>query len=494
MRIFVVAWILASSLPAADLDVRLFGAVGDGRTKDTAAIQRAVDEAARRGGGTVLLSAGRYLSGTLFLKSGVRFFLDAGAVLAMSPDDEDFAPYEPPPALLSKRVSKYSFSTRGLARAAALPPTEDDSETTYMRHALLLGEEVAGVTIEGRGTIDGNRSRRGGPKPVAFKNSRDISIQGVTIANAPNYAISLLAADQVAIDSVRIINAYADGIDPDNSHYVRISNCYIDSWDDAICPKASLALGRRRSTEHLAVTNCTLRTACSAFKFGTESAGGFKHVTVSNLTILPREGEGRPPIAGIALESVDGADIEAVSISNVVMRDVRTPIFLRVGARGRGMDEPRPGTMRDVVIQGVVATGATLASSITAVQGAAVRAVTLNGIHIESTPPPGLPSFEVPEEAEKYPEANMFGDLPASGLYVRRAIGLRLGNLTLRSRTAPDRPVIALDQVEDVSITSFAFSPPPSGQPPVWVRGAAAPVTLEGSPLVPLPRARPPRR
>jgi hypothetical protein len=327
-----------------------------------------------------------------------------------------------------------------------------------MRYALLLGEGVSDVVIEGAGLIDGNRSKRGGPKPVSFKNSRNVVIRGVTIANAPNYAISLLGTDFVGIDGVRIVNAFADGIDPDNSHHVRISNTYIDAWDDAICPKASLALGRRRSTENLTVVNCTLRTACSAFKFGTESAGDLRQVAVSNITILPRETGGRPPVAGIALESVDGATIEGVTIANVTMRDVRAPIFLRVGARGRGMDQPRPGSLRDVIIQGIAATGASIASSITAVPGAVLRGVTLQNVRIESTPPAGSPSLDVPEHAEKYPDADMFGDLPASGLYVRRADSLHLADVHFRSREPLSRPAVVLDQVQNASFTGCSAS------------------------------------
>jgi polygalacturonase len=441
--------VLLVAATAAASNVRDFGAKGDGQVIDTDAIQRAIDDTANKGGGRVEIPAGRYGSGTLFLRDNIVLHLHAGAVLLMSPADEDFASYEPPPILLSKRVTRYAFSHRGLARAANLPPTEDDSETTYMRHALLLCENVSNVTIEGEGRIDGNRTRRGGPKPIAIKDSRQITIRNVTIANAPNYAISLLGADFVTIDNVKISNAFADGIDPDNSHFVRISNTYVDSWDDAICPKASLALGRRHSTEHLTVTNCTLRTACSAFKFGTESAGSFKHVTVSNVTILPRENASRPPLAGIALESVDGADIEAVTISNITMRDVQTPIFLRLGTRGRGMDEPKPGSIRDVIIGNITATGARLASSITAAAGAFVRNVTLHDIHIESAAAAGTPSLDVPEEAAKYPEAAMFGDLPASLLYARHAEGLRLSNLTLRTTSPASRPAIVLDDVSD---------------------------------------------
>jgi polygalacturonase len=129
---------------------------------------------------------------------------------------------------------------------------------------------------------------------------------------------------------------------------------YIDSWDDAICAKASLALGRRLTTENLIVTNCILRTSSAGFKFGTESEGGLRNVRLSNCVVM-RRAFGRQPVAGIAIESVDGGTVDQVVTSNVVMRGVRTPVFLRLGNRGRGMIERRTGQLRHISISNVMA-------------------------------------------------------------------------------------------------------------------------------------------
>src|SRR5437763_5109238 len=259
------------------------------------------------------------------------------------------------------------------------PPAYDDTETSYARYALLYGEGVHNVTIEGAGEIDGNRPRRGGPKPIAFKQSEWISIRGITIRNAPNYSISLMGTDHVEVEGVKVLNGYADGIDPDNCHFVRITNCYVDSWDDAICPKASFALGKRRGTEHLVVANCILRTGCSHFKFGTESEGNLKNVAVTNCVMLRKE-TGRAPVAGIAIESVDGANIEGVVISNISIEDALTPIFIRLGSRGRAMDKPTAGSIRNISIQNVTAIGSSIASSITGVDGGRVQDVVIDGL------------------------------------------------------------------------------------------------------------------
>src|SRR4051794_4517962 len=251
----IAAALLTISFASAATNVRDFGAKGDGIAKDTTAIQRAIDAAAKQGGGTVLLPAGRYLSGTIHLKSNITLHLDNGAVLLASPDEADFDPYE---TLPFESVS--------------------DKETTYFHYALIAAEGVHDIAIEGKGVVDGNRAKRGGPKTIAIKLCEHVTIRGITVRNSPNYSISLWGADYVDIDGVTILNSYADGIDPDSCRYVRIANCYIDAHDDAICAKASPSMGmdKRRPVEHLTVTNCVLRTDASHFKFGTESSGDFR--------------------------------------------------------------------------------------------------------------------------------------------------------------------------------------------------------------------------
>ena len=227
-------------------------------------------DCAKNGGGTVYFPPGIYLSGSIHLKSDVALYLDHGTVLMASPNDEDFDPYE-----------KLDFEN------------DSDHETSFFHFALLWGEDIERLAISGNGTIDGNRRKRGGPKPIALKRCKEVSIKDITILNAPNYAISMLGTDYVNIDGVSILNGYCDGIDPDACRHVRISNCHIDSYDDAIVPKASFSLGYRRSTEYITITNCQLSTNCNAFKLGTESGGDFKYITVSNCVIFNRA-TGRP--------------------------------------------------------------------------------------------------------------------------------------------------------------------------------------------------------
>jgi len=415
-------------------NIRDFGAKGDGTTKDTQTIQKAIDLCTANGGGTVFFPPGNYLSGSLHLKSNVALYLDHGARITASKEEADFDPYE-----------KLDFKN------------DADHETSFFHHALIWGENVERIAITGTGIIDGNRSKRGGPKPIALKRCKHVTIKDVTILNAPNYAISMLGTDYVNIDGVSILNGYCDGIDPDCCHHVRISNCHIETWDDAIVLKTSFSLGEHRSTENLTVTNCVLATNCNAFKLGTESGGDFKYITVSNCVFFDRPGMSAP-MAGIALESVDGSNIAGVAISNISMKNVRAPIFLRLGNRGRDMENPTPGTLKDVVISNIVATGAEHTCALSGLPNHPIEAVQLENIRITYMGGGTLEqtAINVPEMVAKYPDARMFGDLPAYGFYIRHVSGLKLHSVSLALQSPDLRHALVCDDVVSLDVESFA--------------------------------------
>ncbi len=389
------------------INIKDFGAIGDGSTLCTESIQKAIDKASDTGG-TIIIPQGKYLSGSLHLRSNIRIVLEPDAVILGSQKVENYDPYE-----------ELGF------------PNDADKETSFFHHSLMWGEDIENVTICGSGTIDSNFNKRGGPKTLAFKRCKNIKIEGITILNSPNYAISLLGCEQVIIDKVQILNGYADGIDPDSCQFVFISNCRIETYDDAIVPKSSFSLGYRRPCTDITVTNCYLSTKCNGFKLGTESGSDFKRITVSNC-IIKGFGEGhRPVISGIALESVDGANIEGVSISNIVMEKVRTPIFIRLGNRGRD-NAPGPGSIKGVTISDIVATKACNPNIIAGIPGYPVEDVLLENIHCSfiGAPPLRPVTESVPEEEARYPEALMFGALPSYALFIRHAKNIMLNNVS----------------------------------------------------------------
>jgi len=434
---------------AVEVNVRSHGAKGDGRTKDTRAIQAAID-AAGRSHGTVYFPPGEYISGTLHLRSRVTLRLDAHATLIASRDDADFDPYE--------RLGYDAFA---------------DRETADFAFALLRGDGLEHVTILGPGRIDGNRTSREGPKPIALKRCRSIGIRDLTMDNAGNYNISLLGCDGVDIQRVTIRNGYSDGIDPDCCRNVLIAACDIDSRDDAIAIKTSFALGAPRSTENVLVTGCSLVSIHNALKLGTESSGDFKNIVFRDCRIAGRRHVWKGDLScGIALTAVDGGRLENVAVSNIQIASVRAPLFVRLARRGRGQAVPTAGTLTHVAISNVVATGAMTASSITGIVGHPVTGISLKDIRVtaEGGGAAELVSRPVQELEKGYPDATRFSDLPAYGLYCRHVDGLTLDHIDLGVTRADARPAIFLDDVRGADVRMVRAMSPADGEALLWMQ------------------------
>ena len=453
---------------ANDYNVRNFGAKGDGKAVDTAAINKTIDAAAAAGGGTVYFPAGNYLSVSIHLKSNVALYLDQGAtIVAANPSNE--MKYDAPEP---NEWDKYQ-----------------DFGHTHWHNSLIWGENLTNVSILGPGMIwgkglvrSGTQSRTqaqndalnaaranepktpfGYPNPrdavepgwgnkaIALKNCRNVNLRDITILHGGHFAILATGVDNFTIDNLKI-DTNRDGIDVDACKNVRISNCTVNSpFDDGICPKSSFALGYARATENVTITNCQVsgydegtlldgtfkrdyRAGNGTFsptgriKFGTESNGGFKNITISNCVF--------DYCRGLALESVDGALLEDVTIDNITMRDIANcPIFLRLGSRMRGPAGPAVGQLRRVIISNVVVYNADprYASIISGIPGHDIEDVMLNNIRLyyKGGGTREQAALNPPEKENDYPEPSMFGDIPAYGFFIRHVRGLEMNAVSL---------------------------------------------------------------
>src|SRR5436190_659879 len=433
-------------LSNVSFDVKSFGATGDGQTIDSGAINRAIDAAAAVGGGTVYLPAGTYASYSIHLKSHVALYLEHGATLLAAPPTAE----------------------RGYdAAEAGATNTFQDYGHSHWHNSLVWGDRVEDVSVLGPGRIDGSGLSRGvttespgvGNKAIAVVRSRHITIRDVTIYRAGHFALLATGVDDLTIDNV-IIDSNRDGIDIDDCRNVRVSNAVVNTpSDDAIVLKTSFALDALRTTENVTISNSvvsgyavgsvldgTYQPLVSAesnsdgptgrIKLGTESNGAFRNIAISNVVFDHSR--------GVAIESVDGAVIENVVVSNLTMQHVSTaPIFVRLGSRMRGPASIPIGSIRRVVISNVIADDADSRYPVTIVgiPGHPVEDVRLTNIHIvqqggltmsdASNQPANLvrngprggggprQPYAVPEQESGYPEPSMFGILPASAFYLR---------------------------------------------------------------------------
>lgn len=413
-----------------------YGAKGDGSTLNTKSIQSAIDACAKGGGGTVYFPAGKYISGTLFLKSYITLYLEAGAVLIGSKNLNDY------PVTVSN-VRSYTDN--------------------YTNKSLIYGEGLENIAITGSGTLDGNGasfkpsedlrkkdlSQRYKARPYMIRiiNCKNILVRDVTIINSPMWVQHYMACEDVNIDGITVksrVNNNNDGIDIDGCDRVRISNCDIISGDDAIVLKSTLD----KLCNNITITNCVISSDCNAFKLGTESNGGFQNITLSNCTIYDTH------LAAIALELVDGGILDRVSITNVTMDNVGTAIFIRLGNRARTFNDkmvkPGMGKLSNVIISNIQATkvGST-GCSITGLPDYPVENITLDNIRLtfQGGGTKELAERNIPEIPDGYPEFQMFGKLPSFGFYCRHAENISFNDVELDFIEPDLRPAIVCDDI-----------------------------------------------
>jgi polygalacturonase len=460
MRILLVLMaVTAAQLRAQTYDIRHSGAIGDGNTDNTLFIQKAIDSCAVTGG-KVYFPNGVYLSGTLVLKSNVTLHISAGATLLGQPNTK-FYPYQ------NSGIRFYG---------------ED-----WAKQALIFCQGQKNVAIEGQGEIDGQGAAyvtttlkkpdryRDRPYLLWFAGCENVSVTGVRLQNSAFWMQHYLGCKYLRIDGIKIwnhSNKNNDMMDIDGCSYVTISNIIGDSDDDGITIKSTSPL----VSEHITITNCILSSHCSAIKFGTESVGGFRNIAISNCVIKPsaqlKTIYGKPGgIGGLAMEIVDGGMMENITVNNLVIDGAEVPLFVRLGNRARKHIEsanmPGLGKIRNISISDVVATGAGITGcSFTGINRAPIENISLHNISVEFAGGGVGPDAQrvVDELEEAYPEGTMFGKLPAYGFYVRHARDIKMSGITLRYKTAEQRPAFFVSDTHGFSILDTHVKPNPGSQ------------------------------
>lgn len=463
----VLALFFVACQTQSEWNVNDFGALADGETVNTEAIQAAIDACSKAGGGKVIVDGGEYVTGTLLLKNNVNLHVTAGTKLLSSCNPNDFVPIDP-------------FI---------------DATGQYRGQCMIGAIDVKNVAITGKGIIDGrgeqfsrkeiektlkrlgveeikhdfshlvsknnryvNNDIRYGNRPflVRFVRVTDCKFENITLRQPAAWTLHFFQCDKFVVDGIEIYshaNRNNDGIDIDSSTNGVIKNSHINSGDDAVCIKGTSS----KPTQYLEVYNCRLSSHWGAIKFGTESMGDFKDITVKNCTIYDNKG------GGIKILSVDGSNIENVVIDSIKMDNVDMPLFIRLGERGlayRG-DKQRPvGSIKNVSISNITATTRSLEESrvnpptgifITGTPNHKIENVKISNIDI--TLPGGGTEADankvVPENETVYPEFTKFdGCVPAYGLYARHVNNLQTENIKFTLLSHDKREEVIFDDVK----------------------------------------------
>ena len=472
----MIILVLGISCARGQISVRDFGALGDGRHIDSPAINAALEKVAADGGGTVVLPEGTYLCYSIHLQSGVTLRLEEGATL--------------------KAAS--ATDTEGYDEAELNDSRYQDFGHSHWHNSLLWGENLHDVTIEGSGRIDGSGTlSRGEPrrkpngkrmanKALALRDCQRVTVKGVEFLECGHFAMLLTGVDDLLIDSVSI-DTNRDGIDIDCCERVTVRRCRVNTLnDDAIVLKCSYALGWAKPTEHVLIEDCDvsgydvgsmLDGTCTKntlkapdgdgptgrIKLGTESNGGFRHITIHNCRFTY--------CRGLALETVDGAAMEDISVSNLRMDEIcNSPIYIRLGDRMRAPEGFHASTVQGISIRDVKVTDADsrYACLIAGVEGRRVKDVSIENLDVEfrggltlddveqqrGRNPFFIPEARKPSERGEanYPEPSAHGIQPAWGFSISHAEDIRLKNIRLRTIHKDERPWLYQKDTKGVRI------------------------------------------
>lgn len=415
-------------------DITDYGAVSDTTRLSTAAVQKAIDSCNAAGGGTVSVPVGNYKIGSIVLRSNVTLNLENGATLYGSTDIADYQP----------------MTTDYVSLRTNVPTIQ-----------LIYADNASNVAITGLGTIDGRGKAfpkltwndEGITRPHLLRLIRcsDVTVSGVTLKNSGCWMQHYLACDRVKIHGITVINRNNynnDALDLDGCHNVTVSDMIADSDDDGITLKSTSP----RLCEDITISNCVVSSHCNAIKLGTETNGGFRNIIVRGVVVKPSADQssryfGLPTgHSAISLEIVDGGTMSNVDIADITITGTESPIFIRLADRRRPYAENAPidkvGSisgirLHDILINGAGPTGC----SITGIEGHPVTDVQISDVTIHHAGGQPVTAAPADEKIAEYPEATMWGILPAKGFWLNHTRNVTFRNVNVITDAPDERPL-----------------------------------------------------
>lgn len=437
MKNIIIAMTLAAAALTAEArvyDITDYGAVSDTTRLSTAAVQKAIDSCNAAGGGTVSVPAGNYKIGSIVLRSNVTLNLENGATLYGSTDIADYQP----------------MTTDYVSLRTNVPTIQ-----------LIYADNASNVAITGLGTIDGRGKAfpklswndEGITRPHLLRLIRcsDVTVSGVTLKNSGCWMQHYLACDRVKIHGITVINRNNynnDALDLDGCHNVTVSDMIADSDDDGITLKSTSP----RLCEDITISNCVVSSHCNAIKLGTETNGGFRNIIVRGVVVKPSADQssryfGLPTgHSAISLEIVDGGSMSNVDIADITITGTESPIFIRLADRRRPYAENAPidkvGSIsgiriHDILIDGAGPTGC----SITGIEGHPVTDVQISDVTIRHAGGQPVTAAPADEKIAEYPEATMWGILPAKGFWLNHTRNVTFRNVNVITDAPDERPL-----------------------------------------------------
>lgn len=414
-----------------------YGAVGNGITKDTKAVQAAIDLCTQNGGGTVIIPSGKKIViGTIFLKDFVTLHIENGAVLLGSPDIADY------PDGTHKNMYK---------------------NEPHMNPCLIFAKGAKSFAVEGHGTIDGNGFPKnftkltGRPMLIRFMNCNDIKMRDITLINPAAWTSAWLYCNEIVVDGIRIhsrANENGDGLDFDGCTNVRVSNCSFNTSDDSICLQTSL---QDKPCKNIVISNCTFESKWAGMRIGLLSRGDFESVTVTNCTFSNIDD------SGLKIQMNEGGLMKNMVFSNLVMKNVPRPIFMTFCQQKACVDAPEEmypmKSMKNFIFSGIVADNSELdknsAIFITGMPEHYIENITFKDIQFivsgngtkEDAQKEKVNEYTLDVLEGWWPEFYGVGTLPAHGIYARHIKGLFLDNFRVNTVASDARPPVIFNDV-----------------------------------------------